>query len=310
MERYLAPVWLPGGNLQTIWPALMARRHHGPRPQYRRERWDTPDGDFVDVDGLAAPAGAPVRRPLLVLFHGLEGSSQSHYARAFAHWAQAQGWDYVVPHFRGCSGEMNRTLRAYHSGDHEELDWVLRRLALRHTGPMLAVGVSLGGNALLRWALEAGEAATGRVRALAAAQRLRAEAHQVQRVQEVGQRAAGAHPLLVRRHLGDRVVDAHDPGREHRSVREGHHAAAGVAFEGDDRTDRHPYRLLAVDAEHDAVEVDDAYRACEEVKKRGGKVTREAGPMKHGTTVIAFVEDPDGYKIEFIQKKPVSGAAD
>ena len=54
---------------------------------------------------------------------------------------------------------------------------------------------------------------------------------------------------------------------------------------------------------HIAIEVDDAYRACEEVKKRGGRVTREAGPMKHGTTVIAFVEDPDGYKIEFIQKK-------
>ena len=55
---------------------------------------------------------------------------------------------------------------------------------------------------------------------------------------------------------------------------------------------------------HVALEVDDAYKACEEVKKRGGKVTREAGPMKHGTTVIAFVEDPDGYKIEFIQRKP------
>ncbi len=54
---------------------------------------------------------------------------------------------------------------------------------------------------------------------------------------------------------------------------------------------------------HVAIEVDDACRACEEVKKRGGKVTREAGPMKHGTTVIAFVEDPDGYKIEFVQKK-------
>ena len=53
---------------------------------------------------------------------------------------------------------------------------------------------------------------------------------------------------------------------------------------------------------HIALEVDDAHRACEEVRKRGGKVTREAGPMKHGTTVIAFVEDPDGYKIEFIQK--------
>jgi len=54
---------------------------------------------------------------------------------------------------------------------------------------------------------------------------------------------------------------------------------------------------------HIAIEVDDAYKACEAVKQRGGTVTREAGPMKHGTTVIAFVEDPDGYKIEFIQKK-------
>ena len=54
---------------------------------------------------------------------------------------------------------------------------------------------------------------------------------------------------------------------------------------------------------HIAVEVEDAYRACDEVRKRGGKVTREAGPMKHGTTIIAFVEDPDGYKIEFIQRR-------
>ena len=54
---------------------------------------------------------------------------------------------------------------------------------------------------------------------------------------------------------------------------------------------------------HVALEVDDAYKACAEVRKRGGRVTREAGPMKHGTTVIAFVEDPDGYKIEFIQRK-------
>lgn len=54
---------------------------------------------------------------------------------------------------------------------------------------------------------------------------------------------------------------------------------------------------------HVALEVDDAYKACDAVKKQGGKVTREAGPMKHGTTVIAFVEDPDGYKIEFVQKK-------
>lgn len=61
---------------------------------------------------------------------------------------------------------------------------------------------------------------------------------------------------------------------------------------------------------HIAIEVDDAYAACDAVKAKGGKVTREAGPMKHGTTVIAFVQDPDGYKIEFIQKKAKSGADD
>ena len=57
---------------------------------------------------------------------------------------------------------------------------------------------------------------------------------------------------------------------------------------------------------HVAIEVEDAYKACDEVRKRGGKVTREAGPMKHGTTVIAFVEDPDGYKLEFIQRSPLA----
>ena len=77
-----APLWLPGGNLQTIWPALCSRRP--PDVHWRRERWDTPDGDFVDVDFVDA---ADAQAPLLVLLHGLEGSSQSHYARSFAHWA-------------------------------------------------------------------------------------------------------------------------------------------------------------------------------------------------------------------------------
>ncbi|MBX3660309.1 MAG: alpha/beta fold hydrolase [Ramlibacter sp.] len=155
--NYVAPWWLPGGNLQTIWPALYARRVFGPHPQYRRERWDTPDGDFIDVDFLDP---APDRtRPLLVLFHGLEGSSRSHYAEAFADWAREQGWAYAVPHFRGCSGELNRAPRAYHSGDFEEIDWVLRRLRGERAGPLLAVGISLGGNALMRWAEEMGEQA-------------------------------------------------------------------------------------------------------------------------------------------------------
>lgn len=163
--NYTAPWWLPGGNLQTIWPALYAQRVLGPHPSYRRERWDTPDGDFIDVDWLADPA--PAEAPLLVLFHGLEGSSRSHYAEAFAGFARARGWAYAVPHFRGCSGELNRAPRAYHSGDHEEIAWVLQRLKAERPGPMVVVGISLGGNALMRWAEEAGDSAGATARAVA-----------------------------------------------------------------------------------------------------------------------------------------------
>jgi predicted alpha/beta-fold hydrolase len=164
MEPYRAPRWLPGGNVQTIWPALFARRFHGPRPVFRRERLNTPDGDFVDFDWLGDDPNAP----LLVHFHGLEGSSSSHYAQAFAHWAREHGWGFVVPHFRGCSGELNLAPRAYHSGDHEEIGWMLAQVRARHAGTVAAVGVSLGGNALLRWAEEAGETAAQTVRAVAA----------------------------------------------------------------------------------------------------------------------------------------------
>jgi len=153
--NYTAPWWLPGGNLQTIWPALYARRGFGEHPRYRRERWATPDGDFVDVDWLEQ--AEPVEgQPLLVLFHGLEGSSRSHYAEAFADFAAEHGLAFVVPHFRGCSGELNQGPRAYHSGDYEEIGWILARLRREHPGPLAAVGVSLGGNALMRWAAEAG----------------------------------------------------------------------------------------------------------------------------------------------------------
>jgi uncharacterized protein len=182
-KPYTAPWWLPGGNLQTIWPALYARRGFGARAAYRRERWTTPDGDFLDVDWLAHAAsdeaGAAERasqrsspildaRPLLVLFHGLEGSSRSHYAEAFADFAHARGLAYAVPHFRGCSGELNHAPRAYHSGDHEEIGWILDRMRARHGGPIIAAGVSLGGNALMRWAAEAGNEAARSVSAVAA----------------------------------------------------------------------------------------------------------------------------------------------
>lgn len=164
--KYIAPAWLPGGNLQTIWSALYAQRVLGPQPHYRRERWSTPDHDFVDVDWLQPQA--PDDAPLLVLLHGLEGSSRSHYAEAFADFAHSRGLAYAVPHFRGCSGELNLAPRAYHSGDYEEVGWMLQQFRSRHRGPILAVGVSLGGNALLRWAQEAGNTATAIATAVAA----------------------------------------------------------------------------------------------------------------------------------------------
>ena len=166
MNGYKAPAWLPGGNLQTIWPALFGRRTAGVAPAYRRERWSTPDGDFVDLDWLEGTG--PKQRVLLVLFHGLEGSSRSHYAEAFADYARKQGLAYVVPHFRGCSGELNHGPRAYHSGDWEEVQWILQRLRERHAGPVLAVGISLGGNALMRWAGESGASASRLANAVAA----------------------------------------------------------------------------------------------------------------------------------------------
>ena len=168
---YKAPRWtlgdgVVGGNLQTIWPALFSRRHEGAAPAFDRERWTTPDGDFIDVDFLQPTPAADA--PRLVLFHGLEGSSQSHYAQAFAHWARRQGWGYAVPHFRGCSGEINLAPRAYHSGDYEEVGWILERLRARSAAPLVVVGVSLGGNALLRWAEEAGDAAARVARSVTA----------------------------------------------------------------------------------------------------------------------------------------------
>ena len=189
---YQAPWWLPGGNLQTIYAALRSQRYLAEPPSFRRERWVTPDDDFVDVDfaqhatwpsaersegpprASSAPPGGSVLHevksvgvPLLVVFHGLEGSSASHYAEAFADVARVRGWACAVPHFRGCSGELNRAPRAYHSGDFEEIDWILRRFQRGHAGPVLAVGISLGGNALMRWAGEMGASAAAVVRAVA-----------------------------------------------------------------------------------------------------------------------------------------------
>ena len=123
---------------------------------YRRERWDTPDGDFIDLDWLD---GFPRESKLVVLFHGLEGCSRSHYAVSLMNQLHGEGWCGIVPHFRGCGGEINRLHRSYHAADSVEVDWILPRLRAKHGGPLSAVGISLGGNMLLKWLGEQGERA-------------------------------------------------------------------------------------------------------------------------------------------------------
>lgn len=153
---YVAPPWLPGGHAQTIYPYLLARPVIG----YRRERWELDDGDFIDIDWLDNTSSAP----LVVLFHGLEGSSGSHYVVSTMTLLRELGWRGAVVHFRGCSGSPNRLPRAYHAGDSTEIDLVLRRINAKNQrsgckAPIYAVGVSLGGNALLKWLGEQGSQA-------------------------------------------------------------------------------------------------------------------------------------------------------
>ena len=145
--------WLANRHLQTLYSALLAP---APNVTFRRERWETPDGDFVDVDFVDGVAGSP----WVHLYHGLEGSSNSPYARMLMSYVARRGWRGSVFHFRGCSGEPNRLPRAYHSGDTDEIDWSMRRVRkLAGKTPLYAAGVSLGGNAFAKWLGERGASA-------------------------------------------------------------------------------------------------------------------------------------------------------
>ncbi|NGR09187.1 alpha/beta fold hydrolase [bacterium SGD-2] len=187
-----APWWLPGGHAQTLYGSLAVRHH---RIAFIRERVDTPDGDFLDFDwaapGLSAdrlPDGRPVQTdpqlqrtaarrfmqsddlttlqnaadaPALVIFHGLEGSSRSHYAQSIAQYFRARGWITAIAHFRGCSGSPNRMARAYFSGDSADIHFILETVRQRVPGARWhAAGISLGGNAMLKYLGEQEENAT------------------------------------------------------------------------------------------------------------------------------------------------------
>ncbi len=140
-------------HLQTLWGPLW--RKSLPLAHQRERLW-LADGDFLDLDW-----GGPHRAdaPLVLVLHGLTGSSSSHYVLGLQHALQAQGWASVAVNWRGCSGEPNLLARSYHSGASEDLAEVIDHLrAQRPSAPLYAVGYSLGGNVLLKHLGEAGSA--------------------------------------------------------------------------------------------------------------------------------------------------------
>jgi len=154
-STYRPPPGLANGHLQTILPSLL-RRVKG--VDYQRERIETGDGDFIDLDWSRCGS-----RRLVVLCHGLEGSSQAAYIRGMARAFNRAGWDAVAYNYRGCSGEANRLLRAYHSGATDDLATVHRHLVRRHACRRIGwIGFSLGGNLVLKYLGENGRVLDGK----------------------------------------------------------------------------------------------------------------------------------------------------
>lgn len=155
MDRPFAPArWLPGGHLQTLWNPFCRR---APLLQRRRERLWLADGDFIDLD-WHGPHEADA--PLVLVLHGLTGSSSSLYVLGLQQELANRNWASIAINWRGCSGEPNLLPRAYHSGASDDLSEVIAHLqAARPLAPLYAVGYSLGGNVLLKYLGETGQAA-------------------------------------------------------------------------------------------------------------------------------------------------------
>lgn len=145
-KRFKPAWWLPNSHLQTIWPVLCRRSIKNLKIE--RERFELPDGDFLDIDWVRNQGHGP----LVLILHGLEGSIESHYAKGMLQTISKHGWRGAFMHFRGCSGEPNRLPRGYHSGDTNDVQFVVQQILKREPNlSIAAVGFSLGGNVLLKW---------------------------------------------------------------------------------------------------------------------------------------------------------------
>ena len=151
-SRFRAAWWLSSPHLQTVWPTFFRTT---PEVAVERERLELDDGDFIDLDWTTRPCG-----PRLLVLHGLEGCSRSHYVQGLAAAMHGRGWRVIAMHHRGCSGEPNRLTRTYHSGETTDLSRVVRELRRREPDvPLCVAGYSLGGNVVLKWLGERGAGA-------------------------------------------------------------------------------------------------------------------------------------------------------
>lgn len=159
-SSYKAPAWLPNPHWQTIYPNVF-RKIKGIR--YKRERIDTPDNDFLDLDWSTVAQSK--QQKLVILSHGLEGDSTRTYIQGMVKAFNGEGWDALAWNLRGCSGEPNRTIRFYHHGITEDLDTVIQHV-FRHSPyqQIVLVGFSLGGNLNLKYLGEQGTNIDARIK--------------------------------------------------------------------------------------------------------------------------------------------------
>ena len=156
-STYHAPRLLRPAHFNTVYPAMFRRL---PEVRYLRERWETPDGDFLDLDWARGQNDR-----LLIAVHGLEGSSQRSYIKGMIRAFGQKGWDGLGFNFRSCSGELNRCLHSYHMGATADLDWLIHKvLDQRRYRQIALVGFSLGGNVVLKYLGERGDDLPGEVR--------------------------------------------------------------------------------------------------------------------------------------------------
>lgn len=149
-SKYRAPLWLPGGHAQTIFPALFRRV---PKPAAQRVRLATPEGDdiLLDVVNAAKYGVSPQARVAAILSHGLEGNSRRAYMRGMCLALAACGWDVVARNLPTCGGEMNKAPTMYHSGQTDDLHRTVEYCLETGYGRLLLVGFSLGGNQTLKY---------------------------------------------------------------------------------------------------------------------------------------------------------------